>query len=111
MLRHILVRRAAASVAAAGLALVFALAAPAAGADSTPALSGVVNVNTATLEELQLLPGVGEVRARAILRSREERGGFARVEDLVDVKGIGPAGLERMRPYVTLEGKTTAQLP
>jgi competence protein ComEA len=111
MLRHILVRRAAVALGAAGLALVFALAAPAAAADPAPPLSGVVNVNTATLEELQMLPGVGEVRARAILDAREERGGFARLEDLVEVKGIGSAGLERLRPYLTLEGKTTAQHP
>ena len=66
----------------------------------------VVNVNTATLEELQALPGVGEARARAILEARKARGGFAKVDELVDVKGIGPAGLERMRPFARIAGPT-----
>lgn len=78
-------------------------------AESAPALAGVVNLNTASTGELQLLPGVGEVRAVAIVEIRKERGGFKQVEDLLEVKGIGDAMLERLRPYVTLSGKTTAQ--
>jgi competence protein ComEA len=71
-------------------------------------ISGVVNVNTATAEELMLLPGVGEARARAVIEARKRRGGFQKVEDLLEVKGIGAAGLEKLRPHLTLEGKTTA---
>ena len=71
-------------------------------------VSGVVNLNTATVEELQLLPGIGESRARAVVEARKRRGGFQKVEDLLEVKGIGEAGLEKLRPHVTLEGKTTA---
>jgi competence protein ComEA len=71
-------------------------------------ISGVVNLNTATQEELQLLPGIGEARARAVIEARKRRGGFQKVEDLLEVKGIGEAGLEKLRPHVTLEGKTTA---
>ena len=78
-------------------------------AASAPSLAGVVNLNTATPEELQLLPGVGEVRAAAIVGIRKQRGGFKQVDDLLAVKGIGEAVLERMRPYVTLTGKTTAR--
>lgn len=73
-----------------------------------PALSGVVNVNTASLEELQLLPGIGESRAAAIIAERKERGGFKSVDELVEVKGIGEAMLVRLRPYVALTGKSTA---
>ncbi len=88
-----------------------ALAAPAVtAAESGPSLTGVVNVNTATLDELQLLPGVGESRARALIALRKQRGGFKSVNQLVDVKGIGPSSLERMRPIVALTGKTTAQV-
>lgn len=68
---------------------------------------GVVNVNTATAEELARLPGVGESKARAILEYRKERGAFKSVEQLREVKGIGDAALERMRPHLVLEGKTT----
>lgn len=71
-------------------------------------LSGVVNLNTATTEELMLLPGVGESRARAVIEERKRRGGFQKVDDLLEVKGIGAAGLEKLRPHVTLDGKTTA---
>ncbi len=67
---------------------------------------GVVDVNRAELEELVGLPGIGPVRAREILRLREERGGFASLEELLDVKGIGPATLERLRPAARV-GKPT----
>jgi len=71
-------------------------------------LSGVVNVNTATVEQLELLPGVGTVRAQAIVDYRKEHGAFEKVEDLVAVKGIGLTALERLRPHVVLRGKSTA---
>jgi len=91
-----------------GLALALALAAAPAFAAGT--LSGVVNVNTASAEELQLLPGVGESRARAIVSVRAARGGFRSVDELVEVKGIGLVLLERLRPFVAVEGKTTARI-
>ena len=73
-------------------------------------LTGVVNLNTATQQELQLLPGIGESRAKAVIEARKRKGGFQKVEDLLEVKGIGEAGLEKLRPHVTLEGKTTAHV-
>ena len=76
---------------------------------TAPPLTGVVNLNTASPEELQLLPGVGEVRAVAIVAKRRERGGFKKVDELLEIKGIGSSMLERMRPFVTLSGKTTAR--
>ena len=72
--------------------------------------SGTVNVNTATAEELQLLPGIGAARADALIELRQERGGFKSLEQLKDVKGIGDASLERLRPYVRFQGKTTARI-
>lgn len=90
------------------LACSLALLLVASGAHAAGTLSGVVNVNTASAQELQLLPGVGEARARAIVTAREARGGFRRVEDLVEVKGIGDAMLERLRPFLVVSGKTTA---
>lgn len=79
---------------------------PAASADTADGEAVVVNLNTASAEELQLLPGVGEARARAILEARESRGGFRTVDDLLVVKGIGPANLERIRPHARTEGPT-----
>jgi competence protein ComEA len=73
-------------------------------------LVGVVNVNTATPEQLELLPGVGPARARAIVEHRKEHGPFKGPADLVAVSGIGDRALARMRPHVATSGKTTARL-
>ena len=62
------------------------------------------------MEELQLLPGIGEARAQAVVALRKQRGGFKSVNDLLQVKGIGEAGLDRLRPHITVTGKTTARL-
>jgi competence protein ComEA len=73
-------------------------------------LVGVVNVNTATTEQLQLLPGIGPARATGILEHRKTHKGFKRVEDLTQVSGIGERALERIRPHISVAGKTTAKL-
>ena len=93
------------------LASVAFLAASAQAAETGPTQLGVVNVNTASAQELQLLPGIGEARAREVVALRKRRGGFKSIDELKEVKGIGDAGLERMRPFVRLQGKTTAQKP
>jgi competence protein ComEA len=61
-----------------------------------------VNLNTATLEQLDTLPGVGPVTAQAILAWRESHGRFASVDDLLDVKGIGDATLAELRELVVV---------
>ena len=78
-------------------------------AESSAGLSGVVNINTASAEELQLLPGVGEKRAEAIIGIRKSKGGFQSIDELIAVKGLGEAMLRKLRPHVTLKGKTTAR--
>ena len=71
----------------------------AAGTDSTmPA--GPVHLNSATLEQLDALPGVGPVTAQKILDYRKQNGGFTSVDDLDAVPGIGPARLESLRELV-----------
>jgi competence protein ComEA len=86
-----------------GLGLAASPALSATGGD----LSGVVNVNTATAEQLMLLPGIGEAKARAILERRKEQGGYKTVDELVEVKGIGAAALDKIRPFVAIQGKTS----
>ncbi len=87
-----------------------ALAGSSLAGDASPRLVGTVNINTATPEQLELLPGIGEARARAVVAMRKQRGGFKSVEELTEVKGIGEASLERLRPFARTEGKTTARL-
>lgn len=61
-----------------------------------------VHLNTATLEQLDTLPGVGPVTAQKILDYRTEHGSFQSVEELDAVSGIGPARLEQLKPLVEL---------
>lgn len=72
--------------------------------------TGTVNINTANVEQLQLLPGIGLTKAKAIIKYRK-KSSFDDVEDLSKVKGIGKALLAKVRSRVTLKGKTTAQPP
>ena len=94
-----------------GALLAGALGAPIASAapDARPAAApAVVNVNTATAEELTALPGIGEKRAQAILEIRKEKGGFKSVDELTEVKGIGPANLEKLRPFLRVSSDVPA---
>lgn len=65
-------------------------------------VDGLVNINTATLLELQTLPGVGPVLAQNIIDFREAGGGFTSIEELIHVNRIGTATLERLRPLVRI---------
>ncbi|MEB2345295.1 MAG: helix-hairpin-helix domain-containing protein [Deltaproteobacteria bacterium] len=90
-------------VAALLLGAAFGAGVPGAGvAEERP---GVVDLNSATLDQLVALPGVGEKTAQAILDARKERGGFESVEELLDVRGIGAANLEKLRPHLRLGGQ------
>ena len=70
------------------------------GALRSPA-EGLVNVNTASAEELEKLPGIGPKGAQALVEDREKNGPYRAVDDLLRVKGIGPKKLEALRPLVT----------
>ena len=77
-------------------------AAPAAPVAPGGAAPGVVSINTADVAELTTLSGIGEATAAAIVAHREANGPFATVDQLTDVKGIGPAKLEALRDQVGL---------
>lgn len=61
-----------------------------------------IDPNVAGEEDLDRLPGVGAARAARIVREREENGPFGRVEDLARVSGIGPASIDRLRPFLRI---------
>ena len=69
---------------------------------SVPDPSGLINVNTADAATLMELPGIGEAKAKAIIDYRNQFGPFRTQADLMNVKGIGPKMLEKMKPYVGL---------
>jgi competence ComEA-like helix-hairpin-helix protein len=61
-----------------------------------------LDLNTATVEQLEQLPGIGPVTAKAIVRFRTKTGPFRRVEDLLAIRGITKRKLEKLRPYVSV---------
>ena len=65
--------------------------------------AGSINLNTATASELQRLPRIGPKMAARILAHREAHGPFRRVQDLVQVRGIGTKTLARLAPYLVVE--------
>jgi competence protein ComEA len=70
-----------------------------------------VNINTATKEQLESLPGVGPVKAQSIVEYRTKNGPFKSLEDLKKVSGIGDATFENLKSKVTLTGVTKIDPP
>ena len=73
-----------------------------AGAGAAATTSGPVNLNTATLEQLDTLDGVGPAIAQRILDYRQQHGGFRRVDELAEVPGIGDKRLATLTPLVSV---------
>jgi competence protein ComEA len=71
-------------------------------------VEGVVNLNSATADQLRLLPGVGPAKVRNIVAYRQAHP-FRTVEELVRIKGIGRKMVRRLRLHLTVSGPTTAQ--
>ena len=74
-------------------------------------LTCVIDLNSASAAELDLLPGVGPALAARIIAYRQEHGSFASVDQLDNVKGIGPRTLERLRPLVKVEPPAPSPAP
>jgi competence protein ComEA len=69
----------------------------------TPSPEKPLNINTAMVEDLDLLPGIGSSKAAAIITYGEKHGDFKRIEDIQNVTGIGPAIFEQIRDLITIE--------
>ena len=83
----------------------------AAAAKKTPAAARVratpgapVNLNAATVAQLQTLPGVGVSTAQRIVDYRQKNGGFKKIEELMNVKGIGEKSFLKLKPLITVSG-------
>jgi competence ComEA-like helix-hairpin-helix protein len=72
-------------------------------------LLGKLNLNTATEEQLQMLPTVGPSKAERIVTWRKKNGRFKRIADLRRVKGFGFKTFKRLEPFLAIEGETTLQ--
>ena len=76
-----------------------AAASPDAGTD----MQGKININRASREELMTLPGIGEAKADAIIRYREEHGGFTTIEEIKNISGIKEAAFTKIGDYICVD--------
>jgi competence protein ComEA len=70
--------------------------------ENTDNANGKINLNTASLEQLMEIPGIGESKARAIIDYREKNGGFASVEEVMNIEGIKEGVFSKMKEYIVV---------
>ena len=93
-----------------GLTLLLSpIGAEASGKASSSMVSGVVNLNQATAEQLKMLPGMKESSVLAIVAHREKKP-FSRVEELAQIKGFSKKGFEKLKPHLSVNGPTTLKV-
>jgi competence protein ComEA len=98
-------------IVATGLAVAmaaFLTAGPAALAADSPAATAKVDLNTATVEQLTVLPGVGPALAARIIEYRKKSGGFHSAEELLNVRGIGEKNFKKIEARLMVSGPPKA---
>lgn len=78
-----------------------------AGGANSPETSGVINVNSASAEQIAFLPRVGIKLAERVVEYRKSNGPFKKIEDLMEVKGVGEKLFVALKPHLTVSGSTT----
>ena len=71
-------------------------------APAKPAAIGIVNLNTASATDLEALPGIGAKTAARIVEYRQKNGPFKKVEDLMNVRGVGEKNFLKLKPQITV---------
>ena len=87
------------------LAIAICAAAVSAQEPRSGAAAAALNLNTATVAQLEALPGIGKSTAERIVEYRQKSGGFKKVEDLMNVKGIGEKSFLKLKPLITVSEK------
>lgn len=74
-----------------------------------PAIEGKLNINTATAEQIDMLPGMSAKKAAAVVEYRTKNGKFKTLEDLMKVPGIKQKKVDKIKDYIIFEGESTAK--
>jgi competence protein ComEA len=76
-----------------------------------PALTGTVNINTASAGELEGLPGIGAKTASLIVEYRQKNGPFKKVEELMNIRGVGEKNFLKIKPQITVTARVERAAP
>jgi competence protein ComEA len=102
MFRHALPVAVLASLCVVTARPVLAQTSPSAHAAAKPVAAAIVNLNTASAADLEALPGIGAKTAARIIEYRQKNGPFKKVEELMNVRGVGEKNFLKLKPQITV---------